>query len=111
MRGDTFDSGDDINHHVESPQVIGIISEYGPIKSTLHVYREDMILDPMYPAMERTSFNRGSSFFRQRFGALFQSDKKVCYAKRITSIELLGIYSINIDTTISVNYEFGHTCR
>ena len=56
-----------------------------------------MILDPMFPAMERTSYTIEPSFFGQRFGVPFQSEIGMWYARRIMSTELLSIYSIEID--------------
>lgn len=56
-----------------------------------------MILDPMFPAMERTSYNSEPSFFGQRFGVPFQSDNGLWYVRMLTSTELLSVYSIEID--------------
>ena len=65
--------------------------------STLHTYNKQMILDPMFPAMERTSYNSEPSFFGQRFGVPFQSDNGLWYVRMLTSTELLSVYSIEID--------------
>ena len=65
--------------------------------STLHTYSEQIILDPMFPAMERTSYNNEPSFFGQQFGVHVQSSTGLWYARRIMSTELLNVNSIEID--------------
>ena len=93
----SFEPGSDISHSLTSPRVIGIVSDKRADTSTIHTYSEQMILDPMFSAMERTSHNNESSFFGLRFGIPFQSDNRLWYARMITSTELLSVYSIEID--------------
>ena len=71
MNNYSFESGSNIYYSLTSPRVIGIVSDTRANTSTLHTYSEQMILDPMFPAMERTSYNNESSFFRQQFGVPF----------------------------------------
>ena len=59
----SFESDSDIFHPLTSPRVIGIVSDTGTDTSTLHTYSKQMILDPMFPAIERTSNNIEPSFF------------------------------------------------
>ena len=66
-----FESGSDVFHLLTSPRVIGIVSDTGTDTSTLRTYSKQMILDPMFPAMERMSYNSEPSFFGQRFGVRF----------------------------------------
>ena len=56
-----------------------------------------MILDPMFSAIKRMSYNIEPSFFGQRFGVPFQSENGRWYARRITTTELVSVYSIEID--------------
>ena len=70
----SLESGSDISHSSTSPRVICIVSDTRADTSTLHTYSEQIILDPMFTAMERTSYNNESSFFGQRFGVPFQSN-------------------------------------
>ena len=98
LRNNMFDSGGDVNHPLESPRVIGIVSENVSTNSNIHKYTEEIVLDLMFPEMEQTSLNNEFSFFGQQFGVPFQSDNKLWYARSITSTELLSIYSIKIDT-------------
>ena len=97
MKSYYFESGSGIPHSLISPRVIGIVLDTRADTSTLHTYSEQMILDPMFPEMERTLYNNESSFFGQRFGVPFQSSNGLWYARNITSIELLSVYSIDID--------------
>ena len=92
-----FESGSDISHLLTSPRVICFVSDTRADTLTLHICSEQMILDPLFPVMEKTSYNNEPSFFGQRFGVSFQSSNGLWHARRITSTELLGIYSIEID--------------
>ena len=92
----SFESGSDISHSFTSPRVIGIVLDTRANTSTLYTYSEQIILDPMFLAMERTSYNNELSFFGQRFGVPVQSSTGLWYARRITSTELLNVYSIEI---------------
>ena len=47
-----FDSGSDIFHSLTSPLVIGIVADTRSDTSTFYTYSEQMILDPMFPAMK-----------------------------------------------------------
>ena len=74
MKDYFFESGSDVFPSLTSPRVIGIVSDTGTDISIIHTYSKQMILDPMFSAMERTSYNSEPSFFGQRFGVPFQSD-------------------------------------
>ena len=74
MKNHPFESGSDVFYSLTSQRVIGIVSDTGTDTSTLHTCSKEMILDPMFPAMKRTSYNIESSFFGQRFGVPFQSE-------------------------------------
>ena len=74
MKSYYFESGSGIPHSLISPRVIGIVLDRGTDTSTIYIYSKEMILDPMFPAMERTLYNSEPSFFGQRFGVPFQSD-------------------------------------
>ena len=65
--------------------------------STLYTYREQMILDSMFPAIEWTSYNNESFFFGKRFDSPFQSNNGLWYARRFIPTDLLSVYSIEID--------------
>ena len=92
-----FDSGSDTSHSLISPRIIGIVSDRRADTSTFHIYNEQMILDPMFLAIERTSYNNESSFFDQWFSVPFQSNNGLWYTGRITATELLSVYSIEIN--------------
>ena len=96
----SFESGIDVFYSLTSPLVISIVSATETNISTLHTYSKQMILDPMFPAMKRTSYNSKPSFFGQRFGVLFQSDNGLWYARRITYTEFLRVYSIEMDKEV-----------
>ena len=97
MKDYYFESGSDVFHSLTSPRVICIVSDTRADTSTLHTYSEQIILDPMFPAMERTSYNNEPSFFGQQFGVHVQSSTGLWYARRIMSTELLNVNSIEID--------------
>ena len=80
-----FESGSDISHSLTSPRIIGIVSDERADTITLYTYSEQMILDAMFPVMERTSYNNESSFFGLRFGIPFHADNGLWYARSITS--------------------------
>ena len=67
----SFESGSDISHSLTSSRIIGVVSDTRADTSALHTYSEQMILYPMFPVMERTSYNNESSFFGQQFGVPF----------------------------------------
>ena len=67
----SFESGSDIFHALTSLRIICIVSDTRADTSTLHTYSEQMILDPILPIMERTSYNNESSSFGQRLGIHF----------------------------------------
>ena len=72
----SFESSSDVSHSLTSRRVIGIVSDKRSDTSTLHTYREQMILDPMFPATEWKSYKNKFSFFGQRFGVPFQSNNE-----------------------------------
>ena len=97
MKKYCFESGSDVFHSLMSSRVVGIVSDTGTDTSTLHTYSKQMILYPMFLVMEKTSYDSEPSSFGQRFGVLFQSDNGLWYTRRVTSTELLSVYSIEID--------------
>ena len=97
MKDYYFESGSDVFPSLTSPRVIGIVSDTGTDISIIHTYSKQMILYPMFLVMEKTSYDSEPSSFGQRFGVLFQSDNGLWYTRRVTSTELLSVYSIEID--------------
>ena len=65
MKDYSFESGIDVFYLLTSPLVISIVSATENDTSTLHTYIKQMILDPIFPAMKRTSYNSKPSFFDQ----------------------------------------------
>ena len=60
-----------MSYSLTSLRVIGIVSDEGYDTSTLHIYREQMILYLIFLAMERTSYNKESSFLSSDSVSLF----------------------------------------
>lgn len=69
-------------------------SSYSSIRSnSAHQY------DPMFPAMKQRFYNSAAHFFGYRFGLPSCYRKNTLFTRRISSKELLRIYSINVDMT------------
>ena len=74
-----------IEHSTMSPRVIRIISEEAPGKSILHTYKEQMIIDPMFPSLEREQFSVDHHFFGKIFSIPFKIQDGTWYARCISS--------------------------
>ena len=79
----------ELDTHIEystmSPRVIGIVSEEAQGKSILHTYKEQMIIDPMFPSLEREQFSVDHHFFGKIFGIPFKIQDGTWYARCISS--------------------------
>ena len=90
-----------IDHKLTFPRVTGLIDNDTNSKSTLNACREQMILDPIFPAMERTAVNNSCDFFGQHFRVPFQTENNAWYVRTVTTEELLYVYSITFDRRVA----------
>ena len=59
---DIFAINTDINNTLTSPRVADIVYENAPNNSMLYTYREYMMLDPMFPALDHTQHTTQQHF-------------------------------------------------
>ena len=52
----------------------------------------------MFPVMEMIMYEDKPGYIGDRFGVPFQSDDRLWYTYSVTTVELLSIYFINVDS-------------